>query len=358
MPRFFFVIFCLFEIVGIGLLNSGASATVQASQETRSQTEVILQLNADALPAGKYSYNFLAGYQSNGKPLYVPVVVIKGPEAGQRMLLTAAVHGDELNGIAVINALVKELGPEKLRGTIIAVPGLNQTGLVGNSRYYLRSEGGGSQRDLNRLFPGTLTEGGAASRYAGNLWHNLLKGNADIAVDLHTQSTGSDYPLFVFADFRNRKIAAMATALMPDMIKRDSGQKGSLETSFVTASIPAVTFEIGGAKRLQQALIDRAVMGIKNLMVAEGMLAGTVIKPLAAPYVGSSFANIYAEEGGTALMKVSLREAVKKGDLLAIMLDRFGVEKRRYFAPRDGRVVSVTTDPLKESGAMLVRLLY
>ena len=315
-------------------------------------------MNADALPTGKYTYKFLAGYQSDGQPLYVPVVVIKGLEAGRRMLLTAAVHGDELNGIAVIHALVKELGPEKLRGTIIAVPGLNQTGLVGNSRYYLRSEGGGSPRDLNRLFPGTLSGGGAASRYAGNLWHNLLKGNADIAVDLHTQSTGSDYPLFIFADYRNREIAAMATALMPDMIKRDSGQEGSLETSFVTASIPAVTFEIGGAKRFQQPLIDRAVMGIKNLMVAEGMLAGTVIKPLLPPYVGSSFANIYAEEGGTALMKVSLREAVKKGDLLAIMLDRFGVEKRRYFAPRDGRVVSVASDPLKESGAMLVRLLY
>jgi len=319
---------------------------------------VIDGLDVAALPEGRHRFFFRSTSKANGQATLVPVIVVKGHKPGKKLMLTAAVHGDELNGLAVIYKIAAGLNPTELAGTLIAVPGVNQSGLLGNNRNFLGTGGGGSQDDLNRLFPGKLVGGGPAELYVGALWHGLLRDNADLAVDLHTQTTGSRYPLFVFADFRNGKSRAMAYLLMPDMIKDDVGQKGTLETTFVGGKIPAVTFEIGGPKVFDEDLISRAATGITNLMIAEGMLAGTVIKPLIAPFVGSKYTNIFAKKGGAVHLKVHLGDAVKKGELVAVMLDPFGDEDGRYFAPHNGRVLSVATDPIREPGAMLVRILH
>lgn len=318
---------------------------------------VISALNANALPMGRHHFYFKAGSNSNGQPLYVPVIVLRGANTGKRLVLTAAVHGDELNGIAVIHRLIKDIKLEAFSGTLIALPGVNQTGLVGNNRHFLSSASGGIQVDPNRIFPGSIAGGGPAERFIGAVWDGILKNNADLAVDLHTQTTGSEYPLFVFADFRNPKAYALAFALMPDLIKNDSGQEGTLETTYLKAEIPAVTLEIGAPKEFQSGLIDRAVTGLRNIMVVEGMLEGERQRPTKPPFVGSSYTNVEAEEAGTALVKVKLLDSVKKGQLLAIVYDPFGQEIRRYFAPHDGRVLSIATDPLREAGSMLVRIL-
>ena len=318
---------------------------------------VISGLDVSKLQVGRHHFYFQAGRTSSGQPLLVPVIVIRGALPGKRLSLTAAVHGDELNGIAVIHRLLETIEADNLTGTILALPGVNQTGLVANSRHFWSSGGGGTQTDPNRIFPGTLTGGGTAERFVGAVWHSILRNNVDIAVDLHTQTTGSKYPLFVFADFRNAKAKDIAFALMPDLIKDDSGQEGTLETTFLKAAIPAVTFEVGGPKMFQDGMVARAVEGLKNMMVAEGMVEGERRSPAVAPFVGSRYTNIEAEEAGTAVLKVKLLDSVEKGQLIAVTLDPFGGEIRRYFAPHDGRVLAVATDPLREAGAMLVRIL-
>lgn len=318
---------------------------------------VISGLDVSKLQIGRHHFYFRAGRTASGQSLLVPVIVIRGASPGKRLSLTAAVHGDELNGIAVIHRLLETIDADKLTGTILALPGVNQTGLVANSRHFWSSGGGGTQTDPNRIFPGTLTGGGTAERFIGAVWHSILKDNADIAVDLHTQTTGSKYPLFVFADFRNSKAKDIAFELMPDMIKHDKGQEGTLETTFLKAAIPAVTFEVGGPKVFQDGLVARAVDGLKNMMIAEGMLEGESRSPAVAPFIGSSYTNVEAEEAGTAVLKVELLDNVEKGQLIAVMLDPFGGEIRRYFAPHDGGVLAVATDPLREAGAMLVRIL-
>jgi predicted deacylase len=285
-------------------------------------------------------------------------MVLKGTNPGPRLLLTAAVHGDELNGIAVIHRLLGELSHEDLSGTLIAVPGVNQSGLAANSRYFIGAGGGQPQSDPNRLFPGKLEGGGAAERYIGNLWHKLLSNNADLAVDLHTQTTGLVYPLFVFADMRNQRARRMAYALNPEMIKNDGGEKGTLETTLMENGIPAVTFEIGAPKRFQPGLVAHAVDGLKSLMATEEMLESNEDADTVNPFVGTSFHNVYAENGGPIHIKVTLGQEVQKGDLLALGYNAFGVEIKRYSANRAGRVVSLATDPLREPGALIVRILY
>ncbi|NVJ97722.1 MAG: succinylglutamate desuccinylase/aspartoacylase family protein [Alphaproteobacteria bacterium] len=343
----------------IGLLCVWATlAPVVGAREPAADVPVIDSLEVSALPAGRHHFYFRAGWLSTGMPIHVPVVVLKGAEPGKRLLLTAAVHGDELNGIGVIHRLLEQLDAGALSGTLVAVPGVNQLGMAANNRRFPVSAGGGSYVDLNRNFPGTDEDTGpTAERFLGGLWQNLIKDNADMAVDIHTQTRGTAYPLFVFADFGNALSQQAAFLLGPDMIKNDPGQKGTLETSLMKAGIPAVTLEVGAPKVFQADLIARAVSGIKNLMRAHKMLDGEAVMPPMRPIVGSSYTNVYTETGGVAVLHVGLKDRVEKGQHVATLYDPFGQELKRYTAPHDGWVLAVATDPLREAGTMLVRIL-
>lgn len=319
--------------------------------------EVISALDVNQLSSGRHVFYFEAGWRSTGQKILVPVLVHKGNESGKRLMLTAAVHGDELNGIEVIHRVFRELEEADIQGTVIGVPGVNQTGLEANNRHFIGRSAGGHMQDPNRLFPGSLSGGSAASLYVGKVWDKLLRPNADIAIDLHTQSKGAAYPLFVFADFSNPVAYQMAFALMPDMIKNDGGHQGTLETAYVSSGVPAVTYELGAPDSLQEDMINRAVAGIWNVMRLNKMASGDPVRPEQRPFVGSSYTNVYAVEGGFAHIKVSLKEAVEKGDHVATIVDPLGRLVRRYHAPHAGRVLAVSTNPLREAGAMLVRIL-
>lgn len=349
----------LIVLAGVLLLSlAGASAQTVETGDRLMGVPVIQALDAASLPPGRHHFFFETGGRSTGQVEHVPVIVIRGAAEGTRLLLTAAVHGDELNGIGVIHRLMEAIDPQQLSGTLIAVPGLNQPGILINNRRFPTSGGGGSLVDLNREFPGSDEAGGsAAKRYLGALWNGLIKPNADFAVDLHTQTRGSAYPLFVFADFGTAAAKKAAFLLGPDMIKNDAGEEGTLETSLVAAGIPAITFEVGAPKRFQHTLISRAVEGLQNLMRHHGMLEGDAVKPAVTPIVGSSYTNVYAETGGVAVVHVALKQAVKKGDVVATLYNPFGEAIKRYEAPHDGWVLAVATDPMRETGSMLVRIL-
>lgn len=318
----------------------------------------VIQKLPDSFSPGRHTFYLKAGESNTGQPILVPLVVLQGETDGPRMLVTAAVHGDELNGIRVIHKIVEKIDPSEISGRIIMIPGLNQPGLAANNRHFVGAGGGGFMVDLNRIFPGKTEKGGTAELYVGRIWEGAIKGHVDFAVDLHTQTRGTAYPLFVFADFRNEDAKAMAMALRPDMIKNDKGEVGTLETTLIKNGIPAVTFEIGEPKRFQRRLIDKAYWGLVNVMRLKGVLPGGHRSSAGLPFTGTHYVNVEARKGGVAILKVELGDRVNRGDLVAILFNSFGEEVDRYHAPQSGRVLAVATDPLREPGAMLVRILY
>jgi len=61
-----------------------------------------------------------------------PVLVINGATRGPVLCLTAAIHGDELNGIEIVRRVMYDLDPSKLSGAVIGVPiGLVAGALLG-----------------------------------------------------------------------------------------------------------------------------------------------------------------------------------------------------------------------------------
>lgn len=333
----------------------GAGYGVSAADATQSVKE-ITHLPA-GLSAGRHHFMLRAGEANTGHVQHVPIIVIQGQNPGKRMLISAAVHGDELNGIRVIHRLADQINPADLSGRLVMIPGVNQPGMQANNRHFVMSGGGGKMVDLNRSFPGDSIGGNAAERYLGQVWDNVIENQADYAIDLHTQTRGTAYPLFVFSDFRNRTAKRMAYALMPEMVKNDRGEQGTLETTLMAHGVPAVTLEIGEPKRFQPELINRATSGVLNVLRLLKFLDGDVQQSAEKPIVGSHYTNIEARFGGVAVLKKGLKDKVKTGDLIAILYDPFGVEIDRYHAPHSGHILAIATDPLREPGSMLARIL-
>src|ERR1041385_5314318 len=92
-------------------------------------------------------------------PLTLPVHVLCGAEPGPTLFVSAALHGDELNGVEVIRRVLKRFPLNQLRGTVLAVPIVNVYGVIQHSRYLP------DRRDLNRVFPGS-ERGSLAARLA------------------------------------------------------------------------------------------------------------------------------------------------------------------------------------------------
>lgn len=343
-------------LIALLVLATTFATPARAAALPGKDVPVVQKIEAASLPTGRHDFYLSVAARASGQPYLVPVIVLKGAEPGLRLGLFAAIHGDELAGIRVIHELAAGIDPKTLKGTLLMVPGLNQPGLEAGNRHFISGSGSGFRTDLNRTMPGEM-KGDAAERYAADLWHGVMAGQVDRVVDLHTQTRGTAYPLFVFADFSNAVARQMAFDLMPDMIKNDPGEGGTVETTFMKSGIPAVTFEIGVPERFDPVLTTRAHDGIINLMRRAGMIAGRAMPPARQPIVGSGYSNVTTDVGGLAVIHVTLLDPVKQGQLLATLYDPFGREIATYRAPHEGHVLSVATDPRREPGAMLVRIL-
>jgi uncharacterized protein len=209
--------------------------------------------------------------------------------------------------------------------------------------------------------PGTENAGDAASRFMGRVWNKVWKGNADYVIDLHSQSRGTAYPVFVWVDPRNEKARMMAETLTPDVIKYDLGEKGTAETEFIKQNIPAITFEIGRPNVWQADLIDRSVAALYRFLLKIDMLKEqpmiTPTLPLVIPFLGNESTTLRATVGGFTELYVALLDEVKTGQILARQMNAFGDVIAEYKAPHDGKVLSIGDEPVREPGSTIVRLI-
>ena len=148
-------------------------------------------------------------------PWRVPVIVIRGMKKGKVLGVTAAIHGDELNGISTIFKLAEQINPQELTGTLIMVPICNVPGYIANSRYFT------DNTDLNRVMPGQI-DGNASKIYAYHLVEKIIK-KFDFLLDLHTASHGRVNSLYIRADIENEETRTLAYLQNPQIIVKKYG---------------------------------------------------------------------------------------------------------------------------------------
>jgi predicted deacylase len=322
---------------------------------------VISQLNLNDLdPGAKYRFFFRGVEMGTGQHWYVPVIVAKGIHDGKRLALIAGVHGDELSSINAVQRVMAELDPGKMTGTIMAVLGLSRPAIELSQARWPLAYGGGSDVDINRVWPGDEQGANPPTRHAGLLWNRLFNGNIDAAIDFHTVSTGSDFTLFIYADLSKPDICQMSKLFPVEQIKDDAGESGTLETTLVEAGIPALTVEIGSPRIFDAKKIALAVEGtfnvLKHYQVIDGPL-GLTSRDVGT-FVGNDFETIRSTTGGFLEMLVDVREKVVPGQTVAFQRNAFGDIVAEYQANVSGEIATIARDALSEPGSRIMQILY
>ncbi len=295
-----------------------------------------------------------------GQHWYVPVVVAKGVRPGKCIALIAGVHGDELSSMSAVQRVMATLEPDKMEGSVIAVLGLSRAAIEFTQAKWPMAYGGGSSVDINRVWPGDEMGNNPPTRHAGLLWQRLFQPNLDLAIDFHTMSTGSDFTLFIYADLDKPQIRQMAQLFPVEQIKNDPGEKGSLETTFVEAGIPALTVELGSPRIFDAQKIARAVEGtlnvLKHYQVVQGPIGRTAQD--VDTFFGNTFSTIRSTTGGFLELLVDVGEKVVPGQKVALQRNAFGDIVAEYQASVTGEVATIARDALSEPGSRVMQILF
>lgn len=322
---------------------------------------VISQLDVSDLEPGKKHRFFFQGVQmGTGQHWYVPVVVAKGIRDGKRVSLTAGVHGDELSPVNAVQRIMAGLDPMQMSGTAIAVYDLSRPAKEYTQRKWPVAQKGGSLIDLNRVWPGNEMGDNTPTRHAGLLWNRLFKNNVDVALDYHTASTGGDFTMFIFADFRKPEIRKIAELFPCEQIKNDLGESGSLEMAFVDAGIPVITIEIGGPRIFDARKIAMTVEGSTNVLKHYNLINGSMGRTSkeTGTFFGDAFETIRSTTGGYLELLVDLRDKVTPGQKVALQRNSFGDIVAEYEASVTGEVATIARDALCEPGSRIIQILY
>jgi predicted deacylase len=276
-----------------------------------------------------------------GVSVDTPVLVAHGAASGPVLCLTAAIHGDELNGIEIVRRILHGLEPRTLTGTVVGVPIVNIQAFRRGSRYLP------DRRDLNRYFPGS-PNGSAASRIAHSLFSNVVS-ECDALVDLHTGSFERSNLPQLRADLSHAGVAALAAGFGATVVVNSQPRDGTLRSAATRAGIPALTFEAGGPEQLEPEQIAHGVRGIRALLHTLGMVAGEQgWNAREAVYIDSSW--VRADRGGMLMSDVELGSEVREGDVLGRLIDPITNESTAIRAPSPGRVIGMARNQVLMPG--------
>jgi uncharacterized protein len=278
----------------------------------------------------------------------LPMAVLNGVDAGPRVFVTAAVHGDELNGISVCRRLLDHVDATELRGQLIVVPIVNVLGAQLNSRYLP------DRRDLNRSFPGSRS-GSMAARIARLLIDEVIEGS-HLGIDLHTATNHRTNHPQVRLDTSDPAALDVAVAFGAPFVLDAKLRPGSLRAAAGDRGVPVLTYEGGGPSRFDPEPVDVAERGILRVLHRLGMVDGAPEPAHAHPMVLHESRWLRAERGGMLELHVQPGQRVDEGDPLWDTVSPLGEERADHVASESGYVIGATTLPLAQPGQAIIHL--
>ncbi len=289
-------------------------------------------LGQSVAPGTKMRLNWTAGDAFGTGEQGAPVTVINGRQAGIALCLTGGIHGDELNGIEVVNRIASKLDPKLLRGVVIAVPVVNVSGFQRSSRYLP------DRRDLNRYFPGN-PNGSSAARVAHHFFQSVVVG-CDLLVDFHTGSFERSNLPQVRGDLRLREVMDFARNFGATTVLHSPGSRGMLRVAATDAGIPAVTFELGAPIRLDQKEIDFGVRAIETLMSKLEMSNRLRVWNEPQPVLYRS-QWLRTDVGGLLIGSVELGVRVIPGQVLGVVRNPLTGDEAKIVSNARGKIIGL-----------------
>ena len=278
----------------------------------------------------------------------LPITVVNGVEPGPILWLSAAIHGDELNGVEIIAQILGRVNPKKLRGTIIAVSIVNVFGFIEQSRYLP------DRRDLNRSFPGS--ENGSLASQLAHLFMREIVDRSTHGIDLHTAAVHRINLPQVRANLEEKTTYNCAKAFGAPLMMHSTTRDGSLRQAATKKNIPVLLYEAGEALRFDPLAIKVGVAGILGVMSHLEMYHDEL-----APTIGESLRAkksnwIRASCGGIFHLSVNLGEKVTKRQELGYITNAFGERRVPVRTKVDGIVISHIQNPLVNQGDAIINI--
>ncbi len=275
----------------------------------------------------------------------MPVKVVCGRRAGPVLFVSAAVHGDELNGVEIIRRLLKRKSLQSIRGTLIAVPIVNVHGFLNQSRYLP------DRRDLNRSFPGSA-KGSIASRLANTFLTEIVE-KADAGIDLHTGAINRSNLPQIRANISDPDTLQLAKAFGTPVILNSTIRDGSLRACAAERGFPMLIYEAGEALRFDDLSIRGGLRGIIQVMRQIGMLPKSKTNSPITPVIADGTRWVRAPASGIVSHKAKLGTRTVEGQRLAVIGDPLGKAEEHIVAPFDGIVIGRSNLPLAHEGDAL-----
>lgn len=302
------------------------------------------------LPGERKTVDLVVGKLYTHSELTMPVQVLCGKLAGPVLFVSAAIHGDELNGVEIIRRLLKVKSLNSLKGTLIAVPIVNLHGFINHTRYLP------DRRDLNRSFPGS-EKGSIAGRMA-HLFLNEIVKKSTHGIDLHTGAINRSNLPQIRANLDDELTMQLAQAFATPLMLNSNLRDGSLRAAAVKNNIPILLYEAGEALRFDEFAIRGGVRGIINVMRELDMITKPRKKTeLKKSIIARSSFWIRAPHSGI------FRSVVKDGDrvianetLMGVVSDPFGESDIEVLSPSNGIVIGLMKMPLVNEGEALYHI--
>lgn len=302
----------------------------------------ISEFDPSTLAAGSKTSMWLevAG-RADGGCWRLPLMAIKGVDSGPTLVVTAAVHGDEYEGIATIPMVFEQVTPAQLRGTLLMVP-------VCNMPAYEAAHRSSPIDGLNlaRVFPGDAN-GTITQRIAFWLRETFLQ-RADFYIDLHSGGVAATIPTLIgylhdTSPMGQRSLAGArafgAPILWGHPLPITPGRTVSAATDL---GVPWLYTEAPGGGYARPDDIACFTQGVINVMRWLTMLDGAPApRPLRHHLFGDGDLDsvITATAAGYFQATVQLLDPVIVGQRLGVVYDLFGNELQVVHADQEGIVI-------------------
>lgn len=300
----------------------------------------------------KGSTSLSIGPRLGGGNWQLPILFAIGSVRKPVLVVTAAVHGNELEGVRAIPKVFQMLDPLRLKGTIVLVPTTNMPAFEANTR---NSPVDGL--NLARECPGS--SGGTLTQRIANVLCQQLILRADFYIDLHSGGPNTDISTLVgyihedSSAGRQSMAAAKAFGVPVVWGHPPPVPPGRTISVAYEAGIPSLYTETPGGGRAGPVAIEHYAQGVSNVMSLLGMCPEAEVPQGSALHLmgdGNLDFLISATSAGIFESEVALLETVKKGQRLGVIRDVFGQERRAVESNRDGILLLLRNSPAVDVG--------
>ncbi|MCZ6676473.1 MAG: succinylglutamate desuccinylase/aspartoacylase family protein [Candidatus Poribacteria bacterium] len=292
------------------------------------------------------------GTMPDGTPLRLPIVIVNGTQGGKTLYLQSISDGDELNGIAVVHEILRQVRPNGLRGRLIAAPIVNVQAF-----HAKQAHSPVDNMKMNRCFPGR-PDGTSSERIAYRLFHTVIR-HANYCIDLHQ---GGVHPMIdevrVRVDGKHPQYTAcleLARIFGIGYIFDQKGPKGQLAEAAPEISIPTIDPELGGCHGWDADSIAKGVRGVLNVLKYYGFIDGEPELPRQQTVV-NRFVTLLSNHGGFVYYKANLYDRVEPYQPIAEICDVFGHPRETIRAPESGIFWSRPVYPMVASGEVIGKI--